>query len=190
MKVDDLWLRCCQRLEKADFWLGINYCWVLLFFLTISYLFWGQLACRLCIDHCSSASERQTDSYPPLNPRPTMSARWFSPRVKLCFPAEASWLCLSNNSRFFSHTVLLKFSSVWNGDIVHVCTFVQEMYWILTFFCLSNSYLIVISFAILSSPVVPQSVCGRWRAAEGHSCQEQNCTQPDMHPRRNKQTNI
>lgn len=39
---------------------------------------------------------------------PTMSARWFSPSVKLCFPAEASWLCLNTNCMFFSHTALLK----------------------------------------------------------------------------------
>lgn len=42
-----------------------------------------------------------------------MSARWFSPSVKLCFPSAASWLCLSTNCMFFSHTVLLKSSSGW-----------------------------------------------------------------------------
>lgn len=44
----------------------------------------------------------------------TMSARWFSPSVKLCFPSEASWLCLSTSCMFFSHTALLRAISVWN----------------------------------------------------------------------------
>lgn len=49
---------------------------------------------------------------------PTMSARWLSPIVKLCFPAEASWLCFSTNCMFFSHTVLLKATSVWNKNTI------------------------------------------------------------------------
>lgn len=37
---------------------------------------------------------------------PTMSDRWLSPIVKLCFPAEASRLCRTTSCRFFSHTAL------------------------------------------------------------------------------------
>lgn len=44
---------------------------------------------------------------------PTRSDRWLSPIVKLCFPAEASWLCWITDRRFLSHTALRKKISVW-----------------------------------------------------------------------------
>lgn len=42
-----------------------------------------------------------------LNQTGTMSERGFNPRVKLCFPAAASWLCFSTKFMFFVHTALL-----------------------------------------------------------------------------------
>lgn len=107
---------------------------------------------------------------------PTMSARWFSPSVKLCFPAEASWLCLNTKCTFFSHTALLKSISVWNTNPRCLIQTLPE-YVVTKTKCLFKSYLIIINFSMFGFPLFPQFVHSRRRTGEDHEGQKQHSTQ-------------
>lgn len=107
---------------------------------------------------------------------PTMSARWFSPSVKLCFPAEASWLCLNTKCRFFSHTALLKSISVWNTNLRCLIQTLPE-YVVTKTKCLFKSYLIIINFSMFGFPLFPQFVHSGRRTGEDHEGQKQHSTQ-------------
>lgn len=117
----------------------------------------------------------------------TMSARWLSSRVKLCFPADASRLCWTTSRLFCSHTALLRASSIWNQHTASKRRYPPSPDCIYDDKKISN--LVPVALGMFDLPLFPNFTDARWSTSLNLEAQQQNCKH-NLHPEMEKESMI